>query len=94
MAEIAGLIAQALFIMASGAQAKKSFSDGHSEGVSHGLIWMLLVGFLIMIWYVLSFIGGNLVLLSGYVGQLFFCLIIGKFKYFPREAKAVSVLNK
>lgn len=85
MIEILGYIAQALFIAATSAQALKSYRDGHSEGVSHGLIWMSVTGFTIMITYVIIKIGFDPVLMFGYMGQALFCLTIGWYKYFPRK---------
>lgn len=83
---IFGYVAQFLFIFASLAQARKSYVEGHSEGISHGLIWSLIVGFVCMMYYVISKIGFDFVLMSGYIGQLTFCLVIAKYKYFPRKS--------
>ena len=88
-----GYIAQGLFIVASAAQARKSYIDGHSEGVSHGLIWMLTIGFGCMMIYVVQKIGFDPVLLSGYVGQALFCIIIGRYKYFPRKQNNSFTVN-
>lgn len=91
--KVLGYVAQALFVSASIAQARKSWTEGHSEGVSHGLIWMLTIGFSLMMTYVVKTIGFDPVLMLGYMGQTLFVLVTAKYKYFPRKQRNVVVIN-
>jgi uncharacterized protein with PQ loop repeat len=83
--DLLGYSAQGLFILASAAQALKAYQDGHSDGISHGLVWSLTIGFIFMMIYLAVKLSFDPVLMFGYIGQLAFCLIIAKYKYFPRK---------
>ena len=85
MIDYLAVFATCLFLAGTGFQMLRSISDGHSKGVSHGLIWMLIVGFVLMTYYVVERLDSNLILLGGYLGQLLMMSIIAKFKYFPRK---------
>lgn len=85
MIEALGSIATTLFLIATAFQTVKVMRDGHANGLSHVLIWMMLVGFSIMCLYVPLVIGWNDVLMVGYIGQLIMFLVMAKFKYFPRH---------
>lgn len=74
-----------LFLLGTAVQSFKSVRDGHSEGVSHGLIWMLLVGFVIMDYYTIVRLNANAILLGGYTGQFILMCIVARYKYFPRR---------
>ena len=87
MIEYFGIIASILFILATAGQTAKSIREGHSRGVSHILIWTLLVGFVLMTTYVISEIGWDLALLSSYTLQFMLWSITAKYKYLPREPK-------
>ena len=83
--DLVGFAAQILFISSAAAQAWRSWLDGHSDGISHGWILMLIIGLGSMIMYVVSKIGFDLVLLLGYTGQMFFVLVVASYKYWPRR---------
>jgi uncharacterized protein with PQ loop repeat len=80
-----GIIASILFILATVGQVVKSIRDGHSQGISHILIWTLLVGFVLMTIYVISEIGWDSALLSSYILQFILWMITARYKYFPRK---------
>lgn len=80
-----GSIASFLFILGSSFQMIKSIVDGNSRGVSHLMIWMVTIGFCLMIPYVLWKAGWDFVLLSTYFFQLIEWSVIAKYKYFERE---------
>jgi len=82
-----GLMASFLFIIATFSQVLKVVRDGHAKGLSYSLIWLLNVGFLLMLTYVIDHIGFDLALLSTYFLQLIGWIIIAKYKHFERELK-------
>lgn len=77
-----GIIATIMFISASAFQAFKSMMDGHSNGISKGFIWNLIIGYILMLTYV-TFKIKDTVLLFSLIGQLSMIIIIAKYKYFP-----------
>jgi len=85
MIEYFGIIASILFILATAGQTVKSIREGHSKGISHILIWTLLIGFVLMTTYVISKIGWDLALLSSYILQFVLWVIVAKYKYLPRK---------
>lgn len=78
-------IATCLFLVGTAVQSFKSYMDGHSKGISHGLIWMLLSGFVIMTFYTIMRLNSNPILLGGYIGQFILIAIVARYKYFPRK---------
>ena len=85
MIEYFGIIASALFVFATAGQAVKSIREGHSKGISHILIWVLLIGFILMTTYVISEVGYDFALLSSYILQFILWATIAKYKYLPRD---------
>lgn len=85
MIEIIGWIAGILFAFCGLPQALKSFRDGHSDGISYGLIYMWLGGELLMQYYVLIKHGLDMPLLVNYWINSIFVVIILKYKHFPRK---------
>lgn len=85
MVSLLGTIATILFIAATAAQTRKSWKEGHSNGVSHGLIWMLLTGFVCMSMYVKYTVGNDLILLGSYIAQFILLAIVARYKYLPRD---------
>lgn len=90
MIEIVGWVAGLLFAFCGAPQAYKSYKEGHSSGISSLLLWMWGSGELLMIVYVLGKHGLDLPLLVNYIMNLFFVLIITKYKIFPKEGKNES----
>jgi len=82
-----GVVASVLFIVATCFQACKSIHDGHSHGISHGMIWLLLSGFFLMLIYISDQIGWDPVLILSHAAQLILWSVIAKFKYYPRKQK-------
>lgn len=85
MIEYLAFVAQFLFVGATIAQVIKAWQDGHADGISHFLIWMLFAGFGIMLYYTVYRLNSDPVLITGYVGQLIGFLIIARYKYFRRK---------
>lgn len=54
MVEILGFLGSFFLGVHSIPQAWKSFKDGHSDGLSHGLVWLWVLGEIFMTLYVLS----------------------------------------
>lgn len=81
MVELLGWIANILFMLAASPQAYKSYKEGHSHGVSAGMLWIWCAG------ESLSIVYGVLVevplpILVNYVINLLFILVILKYKYY------------
>lgn len=82
---ILGYVASILFIKGSAFQAWRCHKDGHARGISHGLIWSLLVGFICMGTHVMVNIGWDTALMSSYILQALCFLVIAKYKYVERK---------
>jgi uncharacterized membrane protein YhaH (DUF805 family) len=78
-------LAQALFVGATLSQLALTVRQGHSRGLSHALIWQLILGFSIMTGYTIIKYDADPVLLTGYLGQLIPFLAIAGYKYFPQN---------
>lgn len=90
MVEILGFLGSFFLGIHSIPQAWKSFKDGHSDGLSHGLVWLWVLGEIFMILYVLSKYGlTDPWLLGIYILNLISGSVLFKFKYFPRKSKGV-----
>lgn len=87
MIEVIGWVASFLFAFCGAPQAYKSYKEGHSDGVSGGLIWMWLIGELLMQIYVYLKHGFDMPLLVNYWINTLFVFVIIKFKYFKRLKK-------
>lgn len=85
MIEFLGYLSQFLFIGATFFQARKVYQDGHADGLSHALIWMLTFGFVVMVYYTFTVLNADPVILTGYFGQMLGFLYMAKMKYFPRK---------
>lgn len=85
MLEILGFLSQSLFVIATIFQTVKVYRDGHANGLSHALIWMLSIGFLIMIVYTVEYLHSDPIMLFGYIGQLLLFIYMAKMKYLPRN---------
>jgi uncharacterized protein with PQ loop repeat len=80
-----GVISQLFFVLATVSQAIKVCKDGHADGLSHILVWMLNIGFGVMIYYTIEVLNADPVLLYGYIGQFVGFVYITYMKYFPRS---------
>ena len=89
-----GTFATSLFIIAAASQALKSYRDGHSRGVSHGLVISLLIGFSCMLVYIPVKVGWNWLLMTGYIGQLAAISVVAKYKYWERKDQWDKYLEK
>jgi len=79
---IAGSIA---FALSGVPQSIKSIREGHSKGISHGMIWLWLVGEVCMIAYSFYFYTYDFIFISNYLINFVNVAIITKFKYWERK---------
>lgn len=84
MIQILGVVGALILALASLPQALKSIVDGHSNGLSHGLLWMWFVGEILMLIY--SIMQFDIVYLLNYMINLIFVLILLKYKYYPTRS--------
>lgn len=83
--EMFGWISGLLFFLCAIPQAIKSYRDGHSEGVSSGLLWLWLGGEIAGIIYALSPLQPPLIL--NYLSNVIFVSVVAWYKAFPRRVK-------
>lgn len=65
-------------------QAYLSWKQGHSKGISSGLLWLWMIGITFTLVYVLFNLGFVAVLVLNYTLNIIFVGIIIKYKYWPR----------
>lgn len=80
--ELFGWIGAVCFAICAFPQAYKSYLDGHSNGISWGLLSLWMVGEISMVIYILPKL--DLPLLLNYTGNIIFVSIIIKYKIRPR----------
>lgn len=81
--DLLGAAGGILLAFCAAPQAIKAIKDKHSNGLSHGLIWLWLLGELFMfIYIILKYIDYWLIL--NYGMNLIFISIITYYKYFPK----------
>lgn len=85
--EIIGLIGAFAFAISALPQAWKSYDEGHSRGVSAGLLWLWLIGEVFTLIYTLPL--WKIPLLLNYGGNLVLLLIIMYYKYYEREEETL-----
>lgn len=85
MIELIGWAAVVLLALSPMPQVLKSHLDGHSDGISQGLLWFWFVGEVFMLLYIVLDIGTKWLLILNCLINLLFCSIIIKYKYWPRE---------
>lgn len=70
-------------------QAIKSLREGNSSGISHGLIWLWLLGEVAMLAYtIVSY--ADPILLINYAANLIFVAVIAFYRYFPKQTASSS----
>ena len=84
MIETIGWIGAALFALCGAPQAYLSYKQGHSDGVSHGLLWMWFWGEVLTMIYVFVKHGLDLPLMMNYTINIIFVMVIIKYKYWRR----------
>ena len=83
-----GWVGSFLFCFCGVPQAWASYRDGHARGMSHGFLWMWCFGEVCTLWYVAALNasrGATAPLLTNYVLNLAFLLVIIRYKYWPRR---------
>jgi uncharacterized protein with PQ loop repeat len=85
MIEVLGWVGGALLALCGLPQAIKSWKDGHSDGISDSFLWMWFIGEVFLLIYILFKHGLDLPLVANYLINLFFIVIIIKYKYKPRK---------
>lgn len=86
--EIIGWIGAIAFGLSAVPQAYKSFKEGHSFGISSGLIVLWLIGEIATLIYVWP--TGKLPLIVNYMANLIFVGIIAYYKLFPTKFAKIA----
>jgi len=81
--EIIGWIGSLLLAVCALPQAILSYRQKHSEGISHGMLFLWGLGELFVLAYVVWKM--DLPLIVNYGANLIMILIIGYYKYFPTQ---------
>jgi uncharacterized protein with PQ loop repeat len=81
-----GTLGSIAFALSGLPQAIKSIHDGHSKGISHGMLWLWLFGEVCMIFYSLYFYTYDFILISNYFINFVNVAVITKYKYWERNA--------
>jgi uncharacterized protein with PQ loop repeat len=84
--DLIGTIGAACLAASGIPQARKSIKDGHSNGVSHGLIWLWLIGEACVFLYVL-FTSFDLLLLFNYLSNFLIVSVVAFYKYKNKKNK-------
>lgn len=92
--EALGMLGGLLLAVSAIPQVVKSWKDGHSEGLSHGLLALWLGGEACMLMYVLVKYTSDLWLLLNYGSNFLFVGVIAWFKYWPRVPEASESANR
>lgn len=87
MIEAIGWLAGLLFAFCGLPQSIQSYRQGHSNGISNLFMGMWLSGEILMQVYVYMKHGMDYPLLVNYWINTLFCIIILKYKFFPRNYK-------
>jgi uncharacterized protein with PQ loop repeat len=85
MIEFIGLVGSVCFSISGVPQLVKSFKDGHSKGMSHGTLWLWIIGELAMLYYSYSKYPSDYILIGNYLFNLIIVSMIAKYKYAPRK---------
>lgn len=84
MIEIIGWIGAAAFCLCGIPQAIRSVKEGHSDGVSHGLLWMWMLGEICMPIYIYAEHGFDLPVHFNYFMNFCCLVVITKYKYWRK----------
>ena len=79
--EVVGLVGATCFALSGVPQKIKSIKDGHSDGMSHGTIWLWLIGEGAMLLYALIKYTFDFILIGNYLANFVVVAIIGLYKY-------------
>lgn len=81
--EVVGWIGSVAFALCGAPQAMKSYKEGHSHGISWGLLSLWFIGEVCTLIYVIP--KSHLPLIFNYLGNLFFVAIIIYYKIYPKH---------
>lgn len=84
--EVIGWLGAVCFALCGAPQAWLSWKQGHSEGISWGLLGLWFIGEVCTLVYVIP--KGHLPLLFNYLGNLIFVSLIIRYKIWPRRRRA------
>lgn len=87
MWDILGYIASFCFIVCGFPQLILCVKQGHGDGISHGFMWLWLLGELALVFYTSLGLGWNIPLFLNASLCSIICLIIMKYMYFPRNKR-------
>lgn len=82
--ELIGWIGGIMLAICGAPQSYKSWVDGHSDGLTHGLLWLWYIGEWLTFAYILSFDKISMPLLLNYSINIILVTVMVKYKYFPR----------
>lgn len=85
MIEFIGIIGAICFSICAAPQALVCYKQGHAQGLNKLTLWLWFVGEVSTIVYVLETIGWDSILMSNYIINLLFLIIIIKFAYWERK---------
>jgi len=83
MGEVLGWISAVSFAVCGIPQAVKCYREGHSNGISHGLLILWLLGEFTGLGYATSL--NSLPLFVNYLFNAIFVSIMARYKYLPRS---------
>lgn len=85
MIELIGMVGVTCFALSGIPQAIKSIRDGHSNGISHGTIWLWLIGEFAMLDYAFVKYSNDMVLIINYLANFLVVAVIAFYKYKPKK---------
>lgn len=87
--EAIGWIGSLLLAVCAAPQAWTSFKVKHGKGVSALFLWMWVIGEILTLAYILLSPALQLPLIVNYSLNIFFILVILRYKYFPAKSEEV-----
>ena len=91
MLDVCGWIGALCMACCAVPQAIMSVKQGHSEGISKGLLWLWSVGEVFTLIFLVGEESKNWPLLVNYTANILFIGIVIWYKVFPRETLAHSI---
>lgn len=87
MIEVFGIVSGICFSISGVPQACRAIRNGHTQGISSLTIWLVIVGTLSMLAYILAKYGLDILLSAEHVMTLMVWSVLLKYTYFPRLLK-------
>ena len=87
MIEVFGIVSGICFSISGLPQACRAIRNGHTQGISSMTIWLVIVGTVSMLAYILAKYGLDILLSTEHVMTLAVWSVLLKYTYFPRVLK-------